>query len=406
MLTVKTPEEVLEIIETKVTNQCANEEIELLNAVNRVLALDVIANEYVPDYNRSTVDGYAVVSEDTFGCSESIPAILSIAGEVFMGASPDGSLHPGECVIIPTGGAVPDGADAVVMVEHTESYGDGTIGVFKSAAPGMNMIYRGDDVYPGKTVIKAGRRLTGPDIGALAALGINTVTVKKQPVVGIISTGDELVDVDEQPEIGQTRDVNSYTLNAFCIQAGAIPINYGIIRDEEALLDQALATALTECDLVLISGGSSVGTKDATYRVISSRGDMLLHGIAMKPGKPTIMGICDGKPVMGLPGHPAAAYYVSEIFVAEILAKLQGRQLRRHAINATLSETIGANHGRTQCSGVVLREDNGVLYADPIHSKSGLISSLSTADGYFVIERDSEGVSAGSTIEVYMFDAD
>lgn len=406
MLTVKTPEEVLELIENRFTKQCANEEIDLINAVNRVLAQDVIANEYVPDYNRSTVDGYAVVSGDTFGCSESIPAILSITGEVFMGASPDGSVNPGECMIIPTGGAVPDGADAVVMVEYTESYGDGTIGVFKSAAPGINMIYRGDDVYPGKTVLKAGRKLTGPDIGALAALGISTVTVVKQPVIGIISTGDELVDIGEQPSIGQTRDVNSYTLNAFCVQSGAIANNYGIIRDEEELLDRALDRALKECDMVLISGGSSVGTKDATYRVISSRGEMLLHGIAVKPGKPTIMGICDGKPVVGLPGHPAAAYYVSEMFVAEIVARLQGRKMCRCAINATLSETIGANHGRTQCSGVVLRENQGVLYADPIHSKSGLISSLSTADGYFVIERDSEGVSAGATIEVYQFDVD
>lgn len=406
MLIVKTPEEVLELIEERFRDACGEEEIILTDAVNRILAHDVVAEENVPDFNRSTVDGYAVRAEDTFGCSESIPAILTISGEILMGGEAGEKLNAGECRIIPTGGAVPEGSDSIVMVEHTESYGDGTVGIFKPAASGMNMVYRGDDVHPGKVVMKAGRKIKGPDIGALAALGYSKLTVKKKPVVGIISTGDELVDITETPLLGQTRDVNSYTLNSFCVQAGAEPMNYGIIRDEEELLDAALTKALAECDMVLISGGSSVGTKDATYRIISSKGEMLLHGIAVKPGKPTIMGICDGKPVIGLPGHPAASYYVSEIFVKEVIARLQGRTLNRHAIRAVLSSTVGANHGRTQYTGVVLRYQDGVLYADPIHSKSGLISSLSQADGYFCIERDSEGVSAGDEIEVFQFDID
>lgn len=403
MLSVKTAEEVLELIQTRFSPLCEDEEVNLEDSINRVLACDVISPEDVPGFNRSTVDGYAVKASDTFGCSESIPAILNISGEILMGGSAGDKLNSGECKIIPTGGAVPEGSDAVVMVEYTESYGDGTVGIFKSVAPGMNIIYRGDDVYKGKVVLSAGRKLTGPDIGALAALGISRVMVKKKPVVGIISTGDELVDITEVPVIGQTRDVNSYSLNAFCVQAGARPVNYGIIRDEESLLNEALDKALEECDMVLISGGSSVGTKDATYRVIESRGELLLHGIAVKPGKPTILGICNGKAVVGLPGHPAASYYVSEEFVTEIIARLLGMNNIRHGLEAIISETIGANHGRKQYSGVSLREEGGKLYADPIHSKSGLISSLSAADGYFCIERDSEGVSEGEKIEVFHF---
>lgn len=406
MLIVKTPDEVNELIEKEFKDICGNEVVSLVDSINRVLAEDITSNEYVPDYNRSTVDGYAVISEDTFGCSESLPAILAISGEIYMGGEAGDELQHGECRVIPTGGAVPKCADAVVMVEHTESYGDGTVGIFKAAAPGMNMIYRGDDVSPNKVIMKAGRKIKGPDIGALAALGYSKLVVKKKPIVGIISTGDELVEVDEKPSEGQTRDVNSYTLNAFCIQAGAQPKNYGIIRDEEELLDKVLSTAIDECDIVLISGGSSVGTKDATYKVISSKGKMLLHGIAVKPGKPTIMGVCDGKPVIGLPGHPAASYYVSEIFVKNVIARIQGRTLNKHAIRAVLSSTVGANHGRTQYTGVVLRNEDGILYADPIHSKSGLITSLSMADGYFCIERDSEGVLAGNEIDVFQFDID
>ena len=406
MLNVLTPDEVIELINQSFEDSCGSEELDLLDSLNRVVSSDIVAEEYVPDFNRSTVDGYAVRAEDTFGCSESIPAILEVTGEILMGVSAGDELKMGECRIIPTGGAVPEGADAVVMIEYTEDYGDGTVGIFKPAAPGMNLIYRGDDVAPGKVVIKAGHKIKGPDIGALAALGISKLSVKKKPIVGIISTGDELVDITEVPAQGQTRDVNSYTLSAFCTQAGAEPKKYGYIIDEEDRLADALTVALKECDMVIISGGSSVGTKDATYRVISSRGEMLLHGIAVKPGKPTIMGICDGKPVIGLPGHPAAAYYVSEIFVKKIIAILQGRTTSQRAIRAVLSETVGANHGRTQYSGVRLREEDGVLYADPIHSKSGLISSLSEADGYFCIARDEEGVSAGSAIDVYQFDLD
>ncbi|MDE7261839.1 MAG: molybdopterin molybdotransferase MoeA [Oscillospiraceae bacterium] len=400
MLTVRTPEEVLHILETAFSPRPKPEEIPLAEARGRVLFAPITAEEFVPGFDRSTVDGYAVRSEDTFGCSDALPAILTLQGEVLMGEGADQALGPGCCAAVPTGGAMPIGSDAAVMLEYTEDYGDGTIGICKSAAPGANLIFKGDDVRPGQTVLPAGRRLTAQDIGALAALGTSRVAVSQRPAVGIISTGDELVPVDETPGEGQVRDVNSAMLQALAEEAGAQAVCFGILKDDEALLRETLDHALRQCDMVLISGGSSVGMKDATCRVIEDRGELLFHGIAMKPGKPTILGSAGGKPVFGLPGHPVAAYFVSRLFVRPLLDQLQGCASRRYAVPAVLTEAVSANHGRAQYMGVFLSERNGVWYASPIRGKSGLITTLANSDGYFCIPRDCEGVAAGETIDV------
>ena len=356
MLTVKTPEEASAVLADAFPAAALGaEDVPLLNALGRVLAAPVTAAEYVPGFDRSTVDGYAVRSADTFGCSDAIPALLTLRGEVLMGEGAAMELHPGECAAVPTGGAIPPGSDSVVMVEYTEDYGDGTVGILKSTAPGANLIFRGDDVFPGKEVLRAGRKLTAEDIGALAAMGIGLVRAAKRPRVGILSTGDELVPVEAVPLEGQVRDVNSAMLCALVQDAGGESVPYGILRDDEALLRAALDRALAECDMVLISGGSSVGMKDATCRVLADRGEVLFHGIAMKPGKPTIAGRADGKPVFGLPGHPAAACFVSELFVRPLLARLTGREISIRTIPAVLSETVSANHGRAQYMGVFLR---------------------------------------------------
>lgn len=402
MFTVKTPEEVLELIQDKfdVGNDSA-EGVPLAQACGRVLAESVSATEYVPDFNRSTVDGYAVKASDTFGSSESIPAILTMAGEVRMGKAASGELQSGCCMAVPTGAEVPIGADAVVMIEYSEDYRDGTIGILKSVAPGNNMIFRGDDVFPGKHLLKAGRKLTPQDIGALAALGISSVQIRKKPVIGIISTGDELIPVGEKPEKGQVRDVNSSMLVALIEHScGACAKPYGIIRDQEELLVQTLNMAVKECDAVLVSGGSSVGMKDATCRVIERFGEILFHGIAMKPGKPTIFGLVGGIPVIGLPGHPVAAFFVTHLFVKPLIGKLTGETMTRKQIAAVLSETVNSNHGRAEYMGVFLREEGGMLYADPIRGKSGLITALAGSDGYFCIGRDCEGIFKGTEIMV------
>lgn len=400
MLHVKTPEEVLELIDNMVQPLHQTERIYLTAAIGRVLAEDIVATEYVPDFNRSTVDGYAVKASDTFGCTDAIPAIFSTVGEVLMGQAAEVTLSGQECCAVPTGGALPEGADSVVMVEYTEEYGDGTIGVSKPVAPGENVIFRGDDVYPGKLVIQKGRVLSGQDVGALAAMGITQVPVVKKLTVGIISTGDELIPPEQTPAMGQVRDVNGPMLEAMLIAFGAQVIHYGIVVDDIEKLSQTLQQAIDTCDMVLISGGSSVGVKDATCQMIESMGELLLHGIAIKPGKPTILGKVNEKPIWGLPGHPVAAYFITKLFVMPLLGKLMDRTMSQYTVTAKVSENISANQGRAQYQCCRLEEKDGVLIAYPIRGKSGLITTLAGAEGYFCIDRDCEGLSQGAEIQV------
>ncbi len=401
MLNVLTPDETLELIKNEFAHiKPQPETVELGAAVGRVLYEDVTAMEYVPGFDRSTVDGYAVKAADTFGCSDAIPAILQVEGKVLMGEEADMALKEGQCCAVPTGGAVPEGADSVVMIEYTEDYGDGTVGIGKAAAPGQNMIFKGDDVFPGKTILKKGRRLSSQDIGALAAIGKAMVTVARKPRIAVISTGDELVSPAETPAAGQVRDVNGALLSAMIASFGAEPVTFGIIRDNEEELRKAVSAAVQSCDGVLLSGGSSVGEKDAAAKVIGSLGDMLLHGIAMKPGKPTIMGGVQGRPVIGLPGHPVAVYFVSRVVVLPLLSFFTGLDMPSYTVTAQLSESVSANHGRAQYHCVRLQRENDRLVAYPIRSKSGLITTLAGADGYFCIPRDCEGLPKGAEIQI------
>ena len=402
MLEVKTPEEVFRLIEKEYKPLAERELVPLDNALGRVLAEDITASEYVPDFDRSTVDGYAVRASDTFGCSDAIPAILELKGEVRMGEGADLTLKRGECAYVPTGGAIPEGADCMVMIEYTEDYGDSTVGILKPGAPGLNLIFRGDDVYPGKAVLRAGQVLRAQDIGALAAIGKAEVPVRPCLKVGVLSTGDELVPAAETPGPGQVRDVNMPMLTALLHEYGAKPVQYGIITDDEALLYKTVRDALECCDAVILSGGSSAGVKDAACRIIESLGKLLLHGIAIKPGKPTILGRAGNKPLIGLPGHPVAAYFVAKLFVLPLLAHLEGRQLSDHPLRARLSESIGANHGRAQISACHLEQRDGLLTAVPIRSKSGLITQLAEADGYFIIGRDCEGLPKDAAVDVFV----
>ena len=403
MLEVKTPQEVLALIQKEFRPLGLTERVPLAGALGRVLAESVKAEEYVPDFDRSTVDGYACRAADTFGCSDAIPAILNVAGEVLMGRSADFSLARDCCAYVPTGGAIPKGADCAVMIEYTEDYGDGTVGIMKPGAPGMNLIFRGDDVFPGKEILPAGRVLTAQDLGALAAIGRTTVCVSRRVKVAVISTGDELVPPDTQPGPGQVRDVNSPLLTAMLTAFGAEPVNYGIVMDDENLLRRKMETAARECDAVVISGGSSVGVKDAACRIIEGMGELLLHGIAIKPGKPTILGKAGNKPLIGLPGHPVAACFVAQLFVLPLLGRLMGREQEVYPVTAELTESLGANHGREQVNACHLLRQGGKLLAAPIRSKSGLITGLAGADGYFIIERDCEGLPKGAQVQVYLY---
>lgn len=407
MLSVKTPSEVFDLINNEFQKlKNSTESVSISASCGRILAENICAAEYVPSFNRSTVDGFAVHARDTFGCSDSIPAILENTREILMGEEADFCLKEGFCSPIPTGGQLPDGADAVQMIEFSEDYGDGSTGILKPVAPGNNVILKGDDVYPGKTVLSSGRKLNPQDIGALAALGIVSVPVMKKLKVGIISTGDELIAPEQVPKPGQIRDVNTYLVSALIAQTGAEPVSYGIIPDQEALLDASVKKAAAECDIVLISGGSSVGAKDATCRIIESQGRILFHGIAMKPGKPTIFGKIENKPVIGLPGHPVAAFFITHLFVRPLIARLCGQTIREFQATAVLSENVEANHGRAQYNGAFLETRNGQLIAHPIRGKSGLITTLAGSDGYFCIPRDCEGLPAGAQIQVSLYSID
>ncbi|MCR5087904.1 MAG: molybdopterin molybdotransferase MoeA [Oscillospiraceae bacterium] len=401
MLDVKTPEEVLRLIEKEFHPvPDGAETVPLGAAAGRVLAEDIRAEEYVPDFDRSTVDGYALRARDTFGCSDAIPAVLTLAGEVKMGTGTGLRLGRDCCAYVPTGGALPEGADCAVMIEYTEDYGDGTVGILRPAAPGQNLIFRGDDVFPGKVILKAGHPLSAQDIGALAAIGRVEVPVRRRLRVGVISTGDELVAPSEKPAAGQVRDVNTPMLCALLQQYGCETVSCGIVTDDEPLLRETTGRALEACDAVLLSGGSSAGVKDAACRIIEGYGRLLLHGIAIRPGKPTILGSAGGKALVGLPGHPAAAFFVAKLFVLPLLARLEGRTLRGFPVQAELSESLGANHGRAQVNACRLQHDGNRLVAVPVRSKSGLITQLAGADGYLVIDRDCEGLEKGASVEV------
>jgi len=399
LLKVKTPSEALETIYKRFPPLAVPPEtVVMADAPGRVLYSDIVSDEYVPGFDRSTVDGYAVAASDTFGCSSSMPAILTLFGEVLMGEAAEEALGPGTCVAVSTGGDLPEGADAVVMLEYTEDYGDGLIGIASPVAPGNNIIFRGDDVSPGDNILIAGTFISAHDVGILSALGRCFVAVQPKPIVGVISTGDELVKPSEKPGRGQIRDVNAPMLLAAVERFGAAGVDYGIVRDDEGALRDAISIAVAACDIVLISGGSSAGMRDLTARVVGSEGEIIFHGIAMKPGKPTILGAIGRKPVFGLPGHPVAAYFVTELFVRPLIARLMGSRATRKTAAVRISEAISSNHGREEYIAVKL--DGTGRVAQPIRGKSGLVASLAGTDGYICIPRDSEGIGAGAEVLV------
>lgn len=372
------------------------EYVSLQEALDRYLGADVIAQEDVPAFDRSTVDGFAVRSADLHGCSDSIPAILQKTGESLMGHSYDIPITPGTCVYVPTGGAVPPDADAMVMLEYTEDLGGDQFAFYKPVAPGANLILRGEDLRQGEAILKSGKKIGVADIGTLAALGKTEVPVFSQPVVGIISTGDELVAPGESLKPGQIRDVNSDMLRAAVEQQNGIPISKGIVEDKFDALKDACKGLIPEVDVLLVSGGTSVGEKDNMPRIVAELGEILVHGLAVKPGKPTIIGQIEGKAVFGLPGNPVAAFFIFDYLVKPLLLGLQGGKVETEQTEARLTRAVSSNHGREEF--VLVRLEGNE--AEPVPSKSGLISTVSRANAYFIIPRDQEGLPKGALVRV------
>jgi molybdopterin molybdotransferase len=382
------------------------EEINLEKAIGRIIYEDIISKVNVPEFRRSTVDGYAVNCRDVAGASESMPAMLNLKGEILMGELADHSIDlPGECVYVPTGGMIPDGADAVVMIEYTEKLDEETILINSTCANGDNVIQIGDDIAIDEVVIKKGTKLRPYEIGVLSSLGFTEIPVFKKPKVGIISTGDEIVGISERPKLGQVRDINTYLLYSSILKDEAEPVNYGVVKDEYELLKSTVDKALKQCDLVLISGGSSVGVKDQTIKVIGSfeESEVLVHGIAIKPGKPTIISKVCGKAVFGLPGHPLSCAIIYQIIVKNFINKLQNNIDKEYPIQCRFSINYHKAKGREEYLPVVLRNLDNEFIAEPIFSKSGLITGFSKAYGYIKIDKNIEGLREGEKVLVYKF---
>ncbi len=381
------------------------EEILLEDALGRILGADVVSNMDLPDFPRSTMDGYAVFAQATFGASEANPAFLTLAGSVAMGEIPSFSISRLETAKIFTGGMLPKGADAVVMVEHIQTVDDSAIEVYRSVAPGQNMIMVGEDFKKDEVVLKKGEKIRPQELGLLAAMGMGRITVFKKPVVGIISTGDEIVSIRENPGPGQLRDINSHTLSALAAASGAVPNIYGIVKDDFHDLLRKCERALAESDMVLISGGSSVGARDFTISVLSSLAEasILVHGISISPGKPTILAKVLGKPFFGLPGHVVSAMVVFDVVVRPFLERISGRiPCTRWKIPAVLDRNIASAQGRTDFIRVRLSRTEGMARAHPVLGKSGLIRTMVKADGLIEIDANTEGLDKGAVVDVIL----
>jgi molybdopterin molybdotransferase len=355
------------------------------------------------------MDGYAVRAQDTFGASPGMPQYLEIKGDVAMGKTPKLTVGSGETLRLPTGGMLPSGADAVVMVEYTAEHPDQTLEVRRAVAPGENILQPGEDVRQGDLLFPAGHRLRPQDIGLLAALGTVGVAVHRRPLAAIISSGDEIVPVNQTPGPAQVRDSNAYLAAAQVEESGAAPRVWGIVSDDFQALKNALAGALQEADLILISGGSSVGARDLTLQAIRDLpgAEILVHGVAIRPGKPTILAAVGGKPLLGLPGHPASAAVVLHVLGRALLARLAGLADPHAdwggAVAARLSRNLSGASGREDFVRVSLRQEGDILWADPVLGPSGLLSPMVKSHGLVVIPLGVEGLNRDDSVVVQLF---
>lgn len=381
------------------------ETIEISEAVGRVLAEDVYANINVPHFRRSTVDGYAVIAKDSFGASESLPIFLEVVDEVFMGKPAGVCISSDKTAYVPTGGMIPEGADAVLMVEYTEKLDENNIAVYKSVSPKENVINVGDDIKEGERVLARGQKLRAQDIGVLSSIGVNKVKVYKIPSFAVISTGDEIVGPIEEVGIGQIRDINTYTISAMVEDIGGKVTTKTVVRDDFEALRNVVEQAVEKEDFIIVSGGSSVGTKDVTSKVINSFGNpgVFVHGVSIKPGKPTILAKIGNKPVFGLPGQPVSAMIVFKVFVEYFIKDLLGVDQLESFIEAKSPINIHSAQGKETYQMVTIEKNVDDYIAHPVYGKSGMITLISKAKGYIKIDENQEGVKAGESVRVYLF---
>lgn len=397
MLKVVSVDEALEIIKNAFPQKITGERVNVTESVGRVLCEDVYSEEFIPAFDRSVMDGFALRARDTSGAGENMPSMLKIKGEVLMGETPSESISEGECMKISTGGMIPSGADSVIMSEYTDEGFEGMCLCLKGVSQGENVSKKGEDVKSGDKVLSSGTLISSSHTGVLCALGKTEIMCAKRPVAGIISTGDEIVPVSEKPGYGKVRDINSVLTASLLREHGCDTRCYGIVKDDKKALTEIFERALSECDFVVLSGGSSKGARDMTAEIISEKGELLFHGLSLKPGKPTIFGKCNNKAVFGLPGHPSAAYYVAIRIILPFIGLMTGGDIRLKSHSYPLGVDIPSNHGREEMVSVKITD--GKIY--PVYGKSGLVSLLSESQGFIIIERNREGNFLGEEREVY-----
>ena len=386
--------------------QLETELLEIRKAAGRILAQDISAPDNVPGFRRSTVDGYALHSADTAAAGDSIPVLLKLRGYVEMGKAAAFPVNRGECAYVPTGAMIPDSADAVVMIEFTENTDENTVAIYEPAAVGKNIAQAGEDMRIGEKALSKGSCLRPQEIGLLASLGIGQVTVFKKLKLALFSTGNELAAIDENLSPGRIHDINTPALAALAEQRGYSTIIQQIIPDEPALLEKALRGSLNSADVIVVSGGSSRGGKDYTEQVFLhiTETSIFTRGLALKPGKPSIFGYDKASNTLlcGLPGHPVSAFIVFELFLSR-LCRHFSFQPEPLPVPAHIDRNIAASPGKTNCQPVVLRPGNETLIAEPVFGKSGMISTLTRADAYVIIEQNKEGLKKGELVWAYRF---
>lgn len=406
LFNVVTLNEALKIIEENTEIELLREDVDLCMAEGRIIYEDILSSTNVPNFRRSIVDGYAVRFRDTIGASESIPAILNIKGEVIMGEKPIMNIEKsGECFYIPTGGMLPEGADAIVMIEYTDKLDETTLIVNSSVAFLDNVVIEGEDIGKGEKLICRGDKIRPYEIGVFSSIGIGKIGVFKKPKIGVISTGNEIVDWDKTPTPGKVRDINTYLLYSSIQRDGGEAVNYGVVNDDFNILKEIMEKALNECDAVVVSGGSSVGKKDQTLKVINSFEDKgtLVHGLSVKPGKPTIIGKCRGKLVFGLPGHPLACSIIYTTLVKKYMESMMEFKEEQFPVSCVFPINYHKAKGREEYLPVIIKIEEGKLQAYPVFTKSGLITGFSKAWGYIRIPKNEEGIKENDRVFAYKF---
>lgn len=378
------------------------EEVRVENALGRVLAQSVKSECDVPEFDRSVVDGYAVMASDTQGANESIPTFLKIVGESKMGEFCDIELMSGECVYVPTGSMIPKNANACVMIEHTESITDDKVAIYEAVAEGRHVVKKADDIKKDDVVFELGRVISAADIGFLSSIGIYKIKVYKKWNVTIISTGDELVNEKSEYKLGKIRDINTNLLLALSEKYGFNVLNTYLLKDDAKVLEETIVSSMSNSDVVIMSGGSSKGKKDVTSIVIDklSSSGVLTHGIAIKPGKPTITAYDKNTNtvLIGLPGHPVASAVLFKLVVGGLYELISKSKKHNLVCEGIMTENMPASPGRMTFQLVKLDKDFNVT---PIFGRSGLIRTLSEADGYIVLETDQEGIRKGDKVKVF-----